>query len=362
MVDNGNHLILSANKNFLELCKIIKSDNSLVYHGTNFQFFDYKEKKFWSLDLKKFKFPFGIFNKRQRIPNSKISDYFSFIKILLVNKQHKVGQIISKKNGLYTSFWEPFTVGVLNTKCEDASAFLLKNVLMQTFFKGPNFSGIYQPKNSWDQSLIKPAEKFISQKNINIDFNNILKSITIESDKITELIFKKGFRKLNDDDLVIFAMPPSNVNKILPFLDLPKDYNPIINIHFKWDTKNLKNKNKIIGMLNSHSHWVFVKDGYFSVTISAANELFKFREKLIYEIWKEISKLFSLDNKKCPKYKIIIEKKATYNQTPKNHKLVKNIENIPKNLKIIGDWTQYNFPSTIESSIISGKKLCEQLV
>ena len=66
-------------------------------------------------------------------------------------------------------------------------------------------------------------------------------------------------------------------------------------------------------MLNSISQWVFIKNGYFSITISAANDLlFEQKEKMVSAI--------------------------------------------------IGDWTQFNFPSTIESSILSAKKLCQQLI
>ncbi len=335
----------------------------MTYHGANFQFFDLKENYFWGLNLEELKLPFGLLNKKKRIPNSNIFDYVSFIKILFVKKNQTVGQIVSKKNNLYSSFWEPFTMGVLNTECKDASAFLLKKVLLQTFFKGPNYSGIYQPRKSWDETLIKPATKFLLEKNVNLNFNDGLKEIIICDNKVTELIFKDNKKKINGDDIVVFAIPPSNVSKFLPNLNLPSEYNPIVNIHFKYETKKLKLKHKIYGMLYSKAQWVFVKDGYFSVTISAANSfLSNSKEQLANEIWNEISQLFSLSKIKCPKYKIIIEKKATYNQTPQNHELVKNIKYIPKNLKIVGDWTQFNFPSTIESSIISAKKICGELI
>ena len=363
VVDNGNHLILSSNKSFLELCKIVNSENTLAYYGTNYQFFDFKSKNFWNLDLEKFKLPFGFLKKKNRIPDTKIIDYLSFLRILFVKRSDTVGHVVSKKNTLFSSFWEPFTVGVLNTQCVDASAFLLKKVLLETFLKGPNFSGIIQPRDSWDKTLISPARDFLMKKNVNLNFNDALRKIVIKDNLINELIFKEKKKKIYSGDLVVLAIPPSNVKRFLPFLSLPDEYNPIVNIHFKFDTKKLNLKHKVIGMLNSISQWVFIKNGYFSITISAANDLlFEQKEKMVTAIWKEISILFSLKKQCLPEFKIIIEKKATYNQTPKNHKLTKNINYIPKNLRIIGDWTQFNFPSTIESSILSAKKLCQQLI
>ena len=57
-----------------------------------------------------------------------------------------------------------------------------------------------------------------------------------------------------------------------------------------------------------------------------------------------------------PEFQVIKEKKATYNQSPSNIKLINNIKILPKNLSVAGDWTQKNLPSTIESAILSGKK------
>ena len=56
------------------------------------------------------------------------------------------------------------------------------------------------------------------------------------------------------------------------------------------------------------------------------------------------------------KYQVVKEKKATIIQSPENFKLISQINNLPKNLRISGDWTQTNLPCTIEGSILSGKK------
>ena len=58
-------------------------------------------------------------------------------------------------------------------------------------------------------------------------------------------------------------------------------------------------------MLNSISQWVFIKNGYFSITISAANDLlFEQKEKMVSAIWEEISILFSLKKQCLPEFKI----------------------------------------------------------
>ena len=96
-VDNGNHLILSANKNFLNLCETLGSLKTLIYYEPKFNFFDLKTQKNWSLNLRNEIFPFWIFNKSQRIPNTNLVDYFSIIKLMFCSKKDTIDTIISKK-------------------------------------------------------------------------------------------------------------------------------------------------------------------------------------------------------------------------------------------------------------------------
>ena len=52
-IDNGNHLVFSANKNFYELCKIVKSLNSLQLLPFNLDFYDKKQSIYWNINLEK---------------------------------------------------------------------------------------------------------------------------------------------------------------------------------------------------------------------------------------------------------------------------------------------------------------------
>ena len=73
------------------------------------------------------------------------------------------------------------------------------------------------------------------------------------------------------------------------------------------------------------------------------------------KVWKEICNYLDKEIS-FESFQIVKEKKATYVQSPENINLVKNHSNLPHNLLIAGDWTQYNLPCTIEASILSGKK------
>ena len=164
-IDNGNHIILSANSNFLEMCNLVGSENTLNYLGSNYNFYDCKSKNTWNVKIEKNRFPFWIFNKNTRIPETRLFDYISIFKLLLCNKKMTVEEAIGRNNNLYKNFWEPLTLGILNTQCNQASAQILKNVVKETFLKGGKYSGIFQPKKSWDKTLINPMLKFSEEKN-----------------------------------------------------------------------------------------------------------------------------------------------------------------------------------------------------
>ena len=356
-IDNGNHLVLSANENFLDICKLINSSNTIESFGPNFNFYDLKKKKNWSLQISNKYFPFWILNKKNRVPDTDLKDYLSLLKIFNVNINHSVSDLFLNSGNLYKSFWEPLTLGILNTECENASAFLLTNVIKKSFLKGRDFCQIIQPKKNWNETLITPMLEYLKKNSVFIKYKSILKSLEINNNIITKLNFNNNEILINKEDKVILCLPPNSLNKIMPQIDLPKEFNTILNIHFKLD-KNIIDllKFPILGMLNSVTHWVFLKKNYISITISSANKYNDFdSEKIAKLVWNEISQGLGISEINIPNFKVLREKKATYQQSPQNYKLIQEINSLPLNLRLAGDWTEKYLPSTIESSILSGK-------
>ena len=245
----------------------------------------------------------------------------------------------------------------MNTSSKNASAKVLAYVLKETIFKGKKNCSIYQPKINWNDSVIKPCVNFLKKSGCEINLKNILRSIQINNNFVSKLEFFNNSIEVKKNDLVIFAIPPSNFSKFFPNLSLPKNYNSIVNVHFKL-TKTIKDKfsKKIIGFINSHTHWLFIKKNYISVTISNANHLNNLDSIDIANIiWKEICSYMKIQHK-MTSFQVVKEKKATLEQSPSNFNLVKKLKELPNNVKISGDWTQTSHPSTIEGSILSGKK------
>ena len=67
------------------------------------------------------------------------------------------------------TFWEPFTLAVMNTSPKYASAKVLSKVLKETLFKGKKKCLIYQPNENW--KVIDRTSSRIFQKAIKVLIN-----------------------------------------------------------------------------------------------------------------------------------------------------------------------------------------------
>tara|TARA_B100000963_G_C22566426_1_gene643930 strand:- start:218 stop:1450 length:1233 start_codon:yes stop_codon:yes gene_type:complete len=355
-IDNGNHLVFSANENFYELCAIVGSVNKIDILPPDLNFFDIKENLYWNLDFRKINILKMFGETENLIPRTNLIHYLSILKFLFVNRQHTVSQIVGNSK-IFKTFWDPLTLGVMNTSSNYASAKILSNVLKKTIFKGHNYCKIYQPKENWNDTIINPCINFLEKKGCDVKLKKRLKKLDVFDDFVSTLYFDDKNIKIKREDLVIMAIPPSNLKKLFPSIEVPTEYNSIVNVHFNIP-KSLKKpfKKKIVGFINTSSHWLFLKKNHMSVTISDANSFNNFdSQEIANNIWKEICSYMKI-NIPIPEFQVVKEKKATVIQSPSNFNIVKRLTGLPKNLKISGDWTQSELPCTIEGSILSGKK------
>ncbi len=354
-IDNGNHLVFSANENFMDFCKTIGTTNTLKEIPADFNFYDFKSNQKWNLDLSS-NYLNLLLNKQKLIPHTKITDYFSLFKFFFVNDNVKVKELVGESK-IFKTFWEPLTVGVMNTSPDKASAKVLSNVLKKTIFKGADYCKIFQPKSNWNKTLIEPSIRKIQSNGGQIFHGNLLKKIIISENYVSELVFINKKIKIKRNHRVLLCIPPTNLSKLVDNLNLPEEYNTILNLHFKIKPEYIPFFTKsIVGFINSITQWIFVKKDHLSVTVSDANYFNNIEPRvLVDKVWKEICNYLDKEIS-FESFQIVKEKKATYVQSPENINLVKNHSNLPHNLLIAGDWTQYNLPCTIEASILSGKK------
>ena len=360
ILDNGNHLIIKAYKNTFNYLKKINAHNKLLTNNKTFYpFVDIKKSEIWNVRPYSFIFPWWILFKSCRPKNISFLDFIKGFKVLFAKKNQTVSDLLKKDTLIYKRFWKPFTIAVLNTHPNEASAKLLWRIIIKTLFFKNDPLRPFIVKKSLSDCLIKPAVKKILDHGSNIKCNTRLKKIIFKNNFAGEMVFNNEKVKIAKDEFVVLAVTPNIASKILPNLKTPKKTNCILNIHFKLNQKHKKIKlpgeSFFVGVINGTVDWIFKKKNILSITISAANYLNTFDNNKISEIvWGDVKKTFSLGEIEKPKYKIIREKMATFVQSPKEIFKKPKMHTRYKNIYLAGDWVDTGLPATIEGAITSG--------
>ena len=224
------------------------------------------EKEKWEVRPYSFILPWWIFFKSYRPINVSFIDFIKSFKLIFAKRNQTVSDIIKKNSLIYRRFWKPFTIAVLNTHPNEASAKLLFNVIIKTLFFRNDPLKPYITKKSLDDSLIKPAIKKILSKKIKIKTKSRLKKIIFKNNFAEKIIINNDIIKINKKDLVILAVTPNIISRIIPKFKVPKKTNCILNIHFKLNQihKKIKlpNNSFFVGIIGGTIDWIFKKKKY----------------------------------------------------------------------------------------------------
>lgn len=363
-IDNGNHLLMSANHEALGFLKMIGSDNSL--EGPDeavFPFFDVRSGHHWSVKPNKGLVPWWIFDPERRVPGTKPTDYLAIAKLAIAGNKKTIDDLVAPTHPLYETFFQPFTEAVLNTTTANGSAPLLWNVLIRTFAKGAAGCRPLVAREGLSQSFVDPALDYIKKQGGTVHFNTRLKEVSTEGTIVKQLRFAKENIDLSDSDHVVMAIPPIPAQNALPTLNVPTKFNAIVNAHIKLQPHNRPNDSQLLlGIIGGTADWIFRRDEIASLTVSAADDLAeKSAEEISEALWQDTAKALSLDVFDRPPIRIIKEKRATFSQTPDQVALRPKTKSAWRHLWLAGDWTDTGLPATIEGAITSGFRAADQI-
>lgn len=336
-LDNGNHLILRGNKASWSYIHRLKTFGEFYAPTREYIFHDTTKQRQWTLQP-----PF-------------IAQGWQGLRLLFAQGNKTVAQLFDTNSQFYCEFVEPLCIGALNTHPEQASATTLRNVWLHTLL--PSMADYLQIRTDFNRALIAPALSLIG----NVKFQHRLKGIELDHGRITALNFNHLQQKIREDERVVLALPPEIIASLLPSLALPTfKYHAIINGHFLFDTDELAPR--LLGVLNSPLHWVFLKEGIISTTTSHAERTSLWNKDNIAEVlWKELGETYSaLAKQPLPPHRIITEKRATIAATPHNLAKRPSTKTNIANLALAGDWLASPYPACIENTIQSGEKAALQ--
>ncbi|MDX1950241.1 MAG: FAD-dependent oxidoreductase [Rickettsiales bacterium] len=328
-INNGNHLVLGANKNFLEILKVFNIEKNFYKTSDLFEIYNFESKK----------------------KIGKFSVYFELIKFIFA-------VLLGRKSN--NKFYKLIAESITNTRFENFDIKILRNVIIEILKSGLRGLDFIQPKTNWQDAFIKPILEDIKNKNGSIFFSKSVNKINFDNGKASEILFADGEIIKCENDTLISTIPAYNLKKIAN-INCAINYNPIINIHIK--TKNIL-PSKIIAIYSDFADWIFCNDNIISITKSVPNDLSQkfYDDKNFLETLKSLVKKSILEEIEIENYLILNEKRATIDCEKES------LEHRPNgftteysNLFICGDFVENNLPSTIEGTIKNALNLTKQL-
>jgi hydroxysqualene dehydroxylase len=358
MIDNGAHLLLSGNRAALSFVETIGSSAGL--HGPSeaeFDFIDLPSGEKWTLRFGDGRFPWWVFDKDRRVPQTDVVDYLPLARLLWTPADKPIAEVISCSGPIYERLLEPLLLAALNIQPRHGSAKLASVLIRETLGLAGQACRPLLARDGLANVFVEPAIRYLSERGVSVVFEDELTAVKFDGRRVSQLEFAKGNIELGINDAVILAVPPYVAANFVPDLQAPSSFRGIVNAHFRIEPP--AGLPPILGVINGTCQWIFALPGWISVTISDGGDYFTMpRTDLAQTIWGEVAKVSALPPT-LPPWQIVRERRATFAATPEQNALRPGPETKWGNLFLAGDWTATGLPATIESAVRSGYRAAD---
>jgi squalene-associated FAD-dependent desaturase len=361
-IDNGNHVLLSANREALSYVEEIGARNSLTGPArAAFPFVDLASGARWTLRPSAGPLPWWIWSPGRRIPGTRVGAYLAGLRLARAGAMETVADCLDPGDPLWARFWEPLTVAALNTAPEEASARLLWLVVKETFLRGEAACRPLIPRDGLGPSFVDPALALLRGQGAEVHFNRRLRALAFGDGGAASLDFGNAAVDLPETDRVVIALPPAAAAGLVPGLNAPQDARPIVNGHIRLPEPprlppGMSAELPFIGLVGGAAQWLFLRGDVVSLTVSAAEDLAEQPSEVLADrFWRDTAAALGLDPALDPPVRVIKERRATFAQTPRALARRAGQRTAWRNLALAGDWTDTGYPATIESAVRSGR-------
>lgn len=356
VIDNGNHLLLSGNGMVMEFLDAVGSRDSLIGpKDPAIPFIDLATGARWAVRPNAGRLPWWIFVPSRRVPDTSPGDYLAALRLSRAGKNATVADCLNVSRAAYRHFWEPLTIAVLNAGIEEASANLLWPVMTEIFGRGAKASRPLIAREGLSQSFIEPALRLLDRAGATVRFNQRLREIERDGERVVALDVVRERIALGPDDRVVVAIPPTPTMALLPEIKGPEETRAIVNAHFRLPRAIGDDGMPFLGLIGGTAHWLFLRRDIASITVSAADELAERpNDEVATILWKDTARALALGDAPLPPWRIVKEKRATFAQIPSQVALRPNPRTKWQNLFLAGDWTDTGLPASIEGTLRSG--------
>jgi squalene-associated FAD-dependent desaturase len=358
VIDNGTHLLLSGNHAALSFTEAIGSRPGLRGPDeAQFPFIDIASGEQWTLRFGDSRFPWWVFDKDRRVPQTAVVDYLSLARLVWTSADKPIGKLMNCDGPIYDRLLEPLLLAALNITPREGSAKLAGAVIRESLALGGQACRPLLAREGLGSVFVEPAIVHLRERGVAIVFEDELIELLFGNGRVSRLKFARQTVDLGVNDAVILAVPPYVATNLVPGLIAPSSFRGIVNAHFRIDPP--AHLPPMLGVINGTCEWIFPLSGRISATISDAGGLFDVpRTELAQTMWNDIAKVAGLPST-LPPWQIVRERRATFAATPEENARRPTAETSWENLFLAGDWTQTGLPATIEGAIRSGYRAAD---
>lgn len=364
VIDNGNHLLLSANPYTFRYLDLLGARDTLKGPGKPvFPWYDLEKYFAWTLRLSPGRIPFWLLSRGTRVPGMTFREVLALHRLMKADDRACVADCLLPGQ-FARRLLEPLAVSALNTDIRNGSARLLGNIVRQTLAKGGSACCPWMAASGLSESFVTPAMTYLESCHARVLTGTRVSSLQYEGGRVVALETSGGTVPLGAEDSVILAVPSPVAAGLVPGLEGPDEFESIANAHYRLhqplEPRGALREAGFMGLVGGVAEWVFLHDEVLSVTVSAANRYADWRnEDMLERIWAELRQALDplLEQplpEPMPAARLIREKRATFAATPEQDKKRPEAKTAYANLALAGDWTDTGLPSTIEGAIKSG--------
>lgn len=348
--DNGTHVLFTANWHALSFLKAVGARKRWVEpEAAGLPLYDLQTGTVQRIGLS----PWSWLRPSRRPQGLGIADLTRIVRLAFPAQECSVASIIGNRP-ILDSLIGPLTIAVLNTPPNVASARRLATALRRLLW--PRSGRLLVAKNGLSEDLIQPAVETLQARGIPLLAGQRLKNLLTHNSRVIGLTLTDRTVALGPADRVILALPPYEIERLLPTMPVPQRFEAILNVHYR--VQGLETP-RFIGFTSALTQWLLVRRDHVSVTISAADAMVNGSTgNTAAIVWREIAptlRSLGLDVSAAhqPEARIVKEKRATIRQAALP---LPQPPLLPlANLALAGDWMG-SLPATIESAIMSGEE------
>ncbi len=359
-LDNGNHLLLSGNREAWAFMDRIGSRDTMG--GPNsaaFPFIDVATGERWTVRPNAGRLPWWVLSRSRRVPGARLREFAAMLALRRASPTATVAEMLPAGE-LSRRLLEPLAISALNTPLATGSARLLGRIMDESLSRGGRACVPAYPREGLSETFIDPAVEWLRRRGATVHIAQRIAALSLHEDRVEALGGPAGMIAVGPEDSVVLAVPAPAAAAMVPDLVVPNEFEAIVNLHYRIDSD--PGEAGFVGLVGGTAEWVFLKPGVVSVTISAANRLVdRTAEDLATSLWPEVSLAAGLDAP-LPKWRVVKEKRATFAATPAQDARRPGAATAWRNLALAGDWTATGLPATIEGAIRSGRTAAHHLL